>query len=752
METEPLLHNLQNLREEVSCSVCGTLYTEPKLLPCLHSFCLHCLNGIQETSGRHDIFTCPDPECKTEIRVPSSGDLNELPTNFRLINLLDVLAIKECASKEVKCGNCDKTSGQSLYCFQCCAFWCDECITGHNIIRTNKEHRVLPLQDFQDQDFENVLKRPAFCQMKDHKTEKLKFFCQNCEVAICNTCIVALHDGHPKVLLEETANKRKLDVKSAIEAQKEGIQKNMIKIAKIDEDCARIQEHCNDVKGRTQQFVNNIITVIEEKQQKIIAKVESEAKMSIHRLEEQKKEIEHQVEMSHLAVKKTETFLNRNPNADIMQPNNLFDKLLQEEVSQDDSVEPDNICFCEVDFVENHKLFDIVKAEQIGSLEDQQSASETCRHEYVASEAYLRLHGQNASRMRNVEEEQCHQERDNDHVETRNCQGTDDATKARTVQDDNDSCYKLSNIAEETSKWLANINEEPVSRSAFSEDVESGQFKPVFSFGREGSSNGMFNYPWGVAVNERDEIAVTDHGPNVERVQIFTRDGTHLRSFGRKGDKKGEFNFPTGITFDNNENIIVADNGNNRVQLFSEQGVYLSQFGGKGKLKLNGPLGLSLEDNGNMIVTDNTNKHIKIFSSNGKFLSKIGGKGSFTFPFHCVQYGRYFIVSDRDKHCVKVFDGDGTYRYKFGKKGQGDGEFNEPHCLAVNEEGHLIVCDSMNHRVQVFDLNGNFVTKFGKEGTGLGEFNKPVSTAVLSDGRIVVTDFCNHRVQIFEST
>ena len=145
------------------------------------------LNGILRTSGRHNIIPCP--ECRREVQVPGSGNLKDLPTNFRINSLLDVLAIKECNTAGVKCGNCDKNTVQSFYCFQCCAFWCDECITAHNLIRANKEHRVLALKDFEDQDIEDVLKRPAFCQQKHHKKEELKFFCKNCDVAICNSCV-----------------------------------------------------------------------------------------------------------------------------------------------------------------------------------------------------------------------------------------------------------------------------------------------------------------------------------------------------------------------------------------------------------------------------------------------------------------------------------------------------------------------------------------------------------------------------------
>ena len=113
---------LNNLHEEVSCSVCMNTFTDPKTLPCLHVFCLHCLNRILRTSGRHDIILCP--ECRKEIHVPRSGNLEDLPTNFRINSLLDVLAIKECNATEVRCGNCEESSSQSFYCFQCCAFWC----------------------------------------------------------------------------------------------------------------------------------------------------------------------------------------------------------------------------------------------------------------------------------------------------------------------------------------------------------------------------------------------------------------------------------------------------------------------------------------------------------------------------------------------------------------------------------------------------------------------------------------------------
>ncbi|PFX12289.1 E3 ubiquitin-protein ligase TRIM71 [Stylophora pistillata] len=236
-------------------------------LPLTPSFCLHCLNGIPRTSGRHDVFLCP--ECRREVQVPSSGNLKDLPTNFRINSLLDVLAIKECHTTGVKCGNCDKCSRHSSYCFQCCAFWCDECITVHNMIKANEEHRVLALKDFENQDIEDVLKRPAFCQLKHHEKEELKFFCKNCDVAICNSCVATIHDGHAKILLEDAASERKLQVQSLIESQKEKIEQKKNQIADLERQCNCLEARADAVKRDIHRLAENMFAAIETKKKEL---------------------------------------------------------------------------------------------------------------------------------------------------------------------------------------------------------------------------------------------------------------------------------------------------------------------------------------------------------------------------------------------------------------------------------------------------------------------------------------------------
>ena len=231
---------LDNLHDEVSCSVCMCTFTDPKQLPCFHSYCLQCLNDIQRSSGVQGKITCP--ECRRQFQIPGSGNPSELPTNFRINSLLDVLTIKECSTSNAICGNCDKRSAQTLYCFQCCSFWCEECILGHNIIRTNKEHKTLALKDFQEQDIEAVLHRPAFCQKKHHEKEELKIFCKNCQVAICNTCAVTLHERHGKMLLQEATDAQKSHINSLIESLKEKAQPKRKDIEQCSQDSMEVHE------------------------------------------------------------------------------------------------------------------------------------------------------------------------------------------------------------------------------------------------------------------------------------------------------------------------------------------------------------------------------------------------------------------------------------------------------------------------------------------------------------------------------
>jgi len=620
-------------------------------------------------------------------------------------------------------------------------------------MKSNKDHRVLALKDFQDKDYKDVLKRPALCPKQGHTKEELKFFCKNCETAVCQTCVLLEHGGHTLNLIEEEAERQKIQMKCVVETQRNNLKTKKNAIRQLDEDYAKLVQQGEDVKRDVQNIVDNLITVIEEKKQKIFSAVDNQTSKSLESLAKRKIKVEEEIAVIELSLEKAENLLTRSTSAEVVQLKKSLE-IIFEGVDQTEPVDGDpEGLLVRLAFVENEKLLTAVNTEEIGSLKilHQTKVNQCIAEGKGLEEGTVGGEAQFVLTTRNALARQCYNKHDRVTLEIRNEQGRECATEVR-INDNEDGSYKITYSPKEQGRYkvTVKVNGGHVLGSPFTVKVQLFQVRPVLTFGKEGSSVGIFQNPWGVAVNARDEIAVTDQENH--RVQIFSSHGDYLRSFGREGQLYGKLKRPRGIAFHENGNIFVVDRDNFRVQIFSGEGQYVSWFGGKGSLdyQFSNPLGLSVDSDGNIIVADTGNKLIKIFSPDGKFLMKIGGQGSFTSPFHCVQCDRYLIVSDNKEHCMKVYDRNGNFQYKFGKHGGGDGEFVFPCCLSVNKSGHLMVCDSGNHRIQVFKLNGKFVGKFGTYGSYLGEFISPWSVAVLSDGRIVVSDFSNHRIQIFE--
>ena len=738
-----------NLREEVSCSVCSDIFTDPKHLSCLHSFCLKCLQQWYETCGGGEAIKCP--KCQTFCRVPASGDLKDLPTSFYLNGLIDVLAIKECNKTQVKCGNCDKKRSEVSYCFQCCIFYCDQCVAAHNILRRNREHRVLALKEFQDKDLEDVLKRPVFCSRQDHQEEELKYYCKECETTLCQTCFALDHGGHALKLIKEEAETQKLEIKSVIEMHRKKLEAKMKEVTQLDEDYAKMIQQNEIVKRDAQRFADNLIKLIQAKLQNIITSVENQTKKSLESLTAKRSEIQHQINIIESSLEEADKLLKRSTTAEIVQLKKSLPTIFQDSNQTEPTVNDPSSQEALV-FVENQKMHDIVNMEEIGFLKE---ANRTKPIESLAEgeglkEGTVERKAQFNLITRNAEKKQLYDERNRVTIEIKDEQEQECVTEVR-IDDNKDGIYNVSYypIVQGTIKLLVKVNEVHIRGSPFTVIVKPFYVRPLLSFGQQGSGEGMLHFPFGVAVNDKDEIVVADS--NNHRVQVFDSNGTFLRSFGHKGENAGEVGCPNGLAIGKDRNILVSEYWNHRVQIFSREGRPLGSFGGKGSLdsQLLNPRGLSLDSTGNVIVADTGNKMIKIFTLDGKFVVKIGEQGSLSCPVHCVQCDAYFIVSDLDEHCIKVFNREGHFQYKFGKKGDGDGEFNNPWLLSVTQSKHLLVCDRYNNRIQVFKVDGTFVQKFGLKGSKSGELTGPFSSAVLSNGQIVVSELDNHRIQIF---
>ena len=79
---------LQKVENELNCTICLDIYTNPKVLQCLHIYCQECLVRMAVRKQGQAILNCP--QCRQVTPVPADG-VASLPTDFRINSLLGIV-------------------------------------------------------------------------------------------------------------------------------------------------------------------------------------------------------------------------------------------------------------------------------------------------------------------------------------------------------------------------------------------------------------------------------------------------------------------------------------------------------------------------------------------------------------------------------------------------------------------------------------------------------------------------------------
>lgn len=86
-----------------------------------------------------------------------------------------------------------------------------------------------------------------------------------------------------------------------------------------------------------------------------------------------------------------------------------------------------------------------------------------------------------------------------------------------------------------------------------------------------------FNRPTGIAVAQNGEIYVSDGYGNA-RIHRFSGDGNLIQSWGEPGEGPGQFRLPHAVAISSDQRIFVADRENDRIQIFSPDGLFLEEW------------------------------------------------------------------------------------------------------------------------------------------------------------------------------
>jgi len=145
-----------------------------------------------------------------------------------------------------------------------------------------------------------------------------------------------------------------------------------------------------------------------------------------------------------------------------------------------------------------------------------------------------------------------------------------------------------------------------------------------------------FNFPTNLAISPCGDLYVADGYGNA-RIHRFTADGDLLLSWGEPGDGPGQFHIPHGLAVDQRGNIYVADRENSRIQIFSAEGQYITEWNDVAR-----PCEVFIDHNSNVYIAelgyragmwsdsfpptpDATGGRMSVFNLQGALLSRWGG-------------------------------------------------------------------------------------------------------------------------------
>lgn len=215
MEVQQLF---KDLKKEAECPLCLETLNNPKTLPCLHSFCLLCLNNLARFARRSKKATIKCPVCLSSFPIPEEGSFDRFPTSFHLNRLVDILALGEDSPQAQTC-SCEENVA-NCYCFDCNEFFCDNCAKVHNQMRISRGHRNVFIQDLKTQDVNELIQRPVMCAEKYHEKETLDYYCQKCKLGICHKCVILNHKQHAVVDIQQAAEEQSIHITDVVEKAK----------------------------------------------------------------------------------------------------------------------------------------------------------------------------------------------------------------------------------------------------------------------------------------------------------------------------------------------------------------------------------------------------------------------------------------------------------------------------------------------------------------------------------------------------
>ena len=730
-----------NLKKEAECPLCLETVKDPKTLPCLHSFCLQCIDKHARYAKRKLETTIKCPVCQACFQIPEGDTFGSLPTSFHLNRLVDLLALRDGSQEAQRCNSCEENNTATCYCFVCQNFLCKDCFDAHQRLRATRGHRNVLIENLQAQDVEDLMHRPAMCTKKYHENEPLDYYCRDCSVCICHKCSIVSHNRHTLVDLQEAAEEQKMQMTQVFARVKEKLVTVESKISEKTELMKQSEEElCAAVKKVT-KTVEEIIRIAKEHETAVKTKL-AEIRVTQQRIYAAKIESD-QLLAAQLksSVECGEGIVQRSIGPEILQAGHAVLGRCEELLTTQDIevCTPQHVVYCV-----NVEAMNTVRGLVPGQVfETNTDLSQSSAEGRGLIEAEADTETSFTVTTRDSKGSQCYDEQDQLTVIVRSQKGEEEETKI-------DDCKNGNHVVRYKPKSFGlrdicvEVNGQPLTGSPWRVQATGHQYKAIHSFGSHGTEPGQFKGPVSIAVNKRTgKIAIADYFNR--RVQLFDRECKYLRTIGDKERDAERIKFPLSVEFTTSDEVIVIHGElftSSKMFLFTEHGDLIKVIG----QHLIDPCSVSVRDDGHMIVCDSGDNSVKVLSPDGTGLvQSFKGPHASDYPASVVYHEDKFFVLYDSHNYVKVFNNEGLYLYDIGKEESCAGQlFCFGNKLTIDSFNNLIVCDNNNGRLQVFSLDGKFNYSFN---VGI---KSPWSVATFEYSKLLVYDYKKDVIHVLQ--
>ena len=691
---------LHKLEEQLTCPICLEKYTNPKFLPCFHSFCSKCLENVP-LELQQGSYTLPCPTCRSPCQLPQQG-IQTLPSSFTINNLTEVynLMKKVSGNQHTSCDRCN-SSDADRYCKQCAKFLCQPCLLMHNEWMTG--HQTLGLDEVVNTAYQLPQAKPeATSNCADHG-KQLEIYCETCEELVCHLCTVKKHRDHNYDVDRDAYTKHKCKIESSLKILNQQINRLSEAIPCLVDRKEKIEKQGREMKGEVHQTVVQIKELLDQTEQNLNKEVDEAMALKLRVLEHQTKEA------TTVLSQLTDCWDHVQQSLKVGTPH----QILTTKSQLTDRIETLSTSSKEMTFQPLEKAdlkFVQKKLSEIAKFAAFVSYSTSINKPQV-SYAHLPLVGV---------------------VSTVNVSL---------------SCTDGTPVPVPTSLISCHLTP-PTNRARVQCTV------------KDTSLIGTYSVIFTPITRGTHQLQVTVHGSDdVSPVSVPVSIPAKMR--GKVVKTIDGLNSPVAVAVSDDGPVIVGDEEGATISILDSQGDRLESFRTNAKRDdtffLNSGC-LAVTPKGTLLFTSIKDNSLLEFSMTGQCISCVGSRGDGPLQFYRTSgiainktTGQVYVADGN--HRVQTLNADLTFSHMFGCHGSGQGQFDSPRGIAINNRGLVYVVDCGNHCIQQFTPEGKHLSSFGTNGSAPGQLTFPCDIAVDDNDILYICEgVSNCRVSVFTTT